>query len=96
MPGARNHARASNTAWSKWIATWKLSLDATRRTDSEAVAGAINAPVRSATLRSSVDYAARPGEPRGRKPGAGGGTEKSSFPARAEGEKRFRSVTKNP
>ena len=94
--GAPNHARASSTASSQWISTRTLRRAASRKTDSTAVAGATNAPVRSAASRSSEDYAARTGEPRGRKPAAGLGTENSSFPAPAEGEKRLRSVTQNP
>ena len=48
--------------------------------------------------QSNSDYAARGecGDPRGRKSGAGLRLTNPSFPARAEGEKRLRSATRNP
>jgi hypothetical protein len=65
-----------------------------------------NRGVGSATLgqswcevwRWSLDYAARPAcdEPRGWKSAGISGPRSSSRPARAEGEKRFRSDTRNP
>ena len=48
---------------------------------------------------SRGDYAAgrEPGEPRGRNLGGGtSGTGRTNRPARAEGEKRLRSATRNP
>ena len=52
----------------------------------------------SATWRSIGDYAVRGGrgDPRGRKSGGGSGADNPTWPARAEGEKRFRSLTRNP
>jgi len=48
--------------------------------------------------RWTRDYAAprAPGEPRGRKWRGRPATGKSTWPARAEGEKRLRSATRNP
>jgi hypothetical protein len=51
-----------------------------------------------ARWRSTEDYAAGgvPGEPRGRNCGGTSGMGKTNRPARAEGEKRLRSATRNP
>jgi hypothetical protein len=67
-----------------------------RGSEGAALAGAGRSPF--AASRSSADYAARGerGEPRGRKSGGGEGTDNLTWPARAEGEKRFRSLTRNP
>ena len=48
--------------------------------------------------QSTKGYAARgePGDPRGRNWGGISGMDSPSRPARAEGEKRFRSATRNP
>src|SRR5712691_1131682 len=48
--------------------------------------------------QSTRDYAARgePGDPRGRNRVGISGMDSPSRPARAEGEKRFRSATRNP
>jgi hypothetical protein len=48
--------------------------------------------------QSNLGYAARGerGDPRGRKSSAGLQLTNASFPARAEGEKRLRSATRNP
>ena len=75
-----------------------LIPETTRNTDSAAVASATDAPERCAAWRSSVGYAAPggPGDPRGRKSAAGLEATNPRLPARAEGEKRFRSATRNP
>jgi hypothetical protein len=51
-----------------------------------------------ARWQSSADYAVRdePGDPRGRKFGGDSGADNPTWPARTEGEKRFRSATRNP
>src|SRR6266481_2409017 len=48
--------------------------------------------------QSTRGYAARgePGDPRGRNRGGISGMDSPSRPARTEGEKRFRSATRNP
>jgi hypothetical protein len=53
---------------------------------------------RFSMLRSNVDYDALGGlgDPRGRKSGGGSAVRNPRLPARAEGEKRFRSATRNP
>jgi hypothetical protein len=75
-----------------------ISLETTRKKGSKAVAAASGAPERCVASRASADYAARGvcGDPRGRKSGAGPGATNLRWPARAEGEKRFRSATRNP
>lgn len=69
-----------------------------RRKDIAAVAAARPAPAESVALRSSMDYAARGGcgDPRGRNSCAGSGIVNLRLPMWAEGEKRFRSATRNP
>src|SRR5580658_6657706 len=99
MPGARRRIiRAQPHAWPKPISMPRIIRSAIRKTGTEAVAAAVDAPERYAASRWSVDYAALGvrGEPRGRKSGAGPGATNPSWPARAEGEKRFRSATRNP
>ena len=70
----------------------------TRRKDSEGVAREGAEQSSFLALRWSSGYAARGerGDPRGRKPGGGCGVDNPTWPARAEGEKRFRSATRNP
>ena len=72
--------------------------ETTHKRDSAVVAAATDGPERCATSRSSRDYAVRggPGDPRGRKSGAGPEAANPRLPAWAEGEKRFRSATRNP
>lgn len=69
-----------------------------RSRDNRAVAVVTGAPGQFVELQSIVDYAVPGvrGEPRGRKSGAGLGIWNPRWPARAEGEKRFRSATRNP
>jgi len=75
-----------------------LSPETIRRMDSEATAAATSAPERCEVSQLSADYVARDvrGDPRGRKSGAGMEAMNPRRPARAEGEKRFRSATRNP
>lgn len=96
--GTPNHAPRGKLASIKSISTPTLSPQTTHKKGSEAVAAATGPPARCGASRSSVDYAARggPGDPRGRKSGVGWKTANPRWPTRAEGEKRFRSVTRNP
>ena len=75
-----------------------LSPETIHRTGSNQVGAAIGAPRRCAGSRSTADYAAPGGfgAPRGRKSGAGPGAENPRSTACSEGEKRFRSATRNP
>jgi len=65
---------------------------------SEGVAPAVAGQGSFSTSQSNSDYAARGerGDPRGRKSGSGPGAANPRWPARAQGEKRFRSATRNP
>jgi hypothetical protein len=96
--GTASHARRDKPALTKWISIPTLSLEITRKRGNEATASIIGAPERSESWRSNADYVARGvrGDPRGRKSGAGLGVANPRWPARAEGEKRFRSATRNP
>lgn len=96
--GAPKHAQTGKVALRKSSSMPTLSLETTRKKGSEAIAAARGAPERCVALRSSADYAARGvrGDPRGRKFGAGPGATNPRCPARAEGEKRLRSATRNP
>jgi len=77
--------------------TPKIIRNQSHKTDSEPPAGGGNARSSRAAWRSNRDYAARDGrEPRGRKPGGSWGAGNPRLPMRAEGEKRFRSATRNP
>jgi len=80
------------------ILTPRISQSATHKRGSEAVERAEAGQSLFSKSQSSSDYAARGGrgEPRGRKPGGGEGADNLTWPARAEGEKRFRSLTRNP
>ena len=81
-----------------WRSQPKISPIASRRTDSEEVPAAASARSSSAASQLSAGYAARGGcgDPRGRNSGGGSGEDNLTFPTRAEGEKRFRSATRNP
>jgi len=96
--GTPSRDQAANTASRKSNSTPTLSPGTIRKRGSEAVAATIAEPRRYVASRWSADYAAPPGrvDPRGRKSGAGSGAENPRLPARAEGEKRFRSATRNP
>jgi len=80
------------------ILTPTLSPEMIRKMGSEAIAAARGVPERCEGSQSSADYVARGvrGDPRGRKFGMDAGTTNLRWPARAEGEKRFRSATRNP
>src|ERR1700677_1382140 len=100
MPGARRRTiRAQPHAWPKPISMPRIIRSAIRKTGTEAVAQADAGPESSSALQWKSDYAARDergDDPRGRKSGAGLGATNPRWPARAEGEKRFRSATRNP
>jgi hypothetical protein len=76
----------------------KIIPSAIHKKDIEGVAGAGVGQGSFSGLQSNWDYAARGerGDPRGRKSGAGPAATNLRWPARAEGEKRFRSATRNP
>jgi hypothetical protein len=98
-PGApRRIIRALPPAWPQPISMRKIIPSAIHRKDIEGVARAGVGPGSFVVLQSNADYAARGerGDPRGRKSGAGPGATNPRWPARAEGEKRFRSATRNP
>ena len=95
---APNHSRP-HPASSKWMSMPRISRSpCIRRRDSEAAARAVGGRGNPQAWRSSADYAVRDerGDPRGRKSGGGSGADSPTWPARAEGEKRFRSATRNP
>ena len=94
----RRIIRAQPHAWPKPISMPRIIRSAIRKTGTEAVAAAADAPERYAASRWSVDYAAlgMRGDPRGRKSGAGPGVPKSKMTGTGRGEKRFRSATRNP
>ena len=96
--GTPSHALHSKSALMKSISIATLSPAMTRKRGSEVIAVVAGVRARGEWLRSSADYVARDvfGDPRGRKPGAGPGATNPRWPARAEGEKRFRSATRNP
>jgi hypothetical protein len=80
---------------------WMLRISRSsrlRRRDSKATDRAVGGRWRSAKWRSSRDYGVRAGrgEPRGRKSGGGWAADNPRLLMRAEGEKRFRSATRNP
>jgi hypothetical protein len=82
----------------KSISMPTFSPEAIHKKGNEATGAAISAPKECASLRSSVGYDAQGvrGDPRGRKFGAGPAATNPRCPTRAEGEKRFRSATRNP
>lgn len=96
--GTPSHAPRGKPALMKLISMPTLSPETTRNKGSKGVAAVAGTPERCVASRSSEDYAARggPGDPRGRKSGAGLRVANPRWPARAEGEKRFRSATRNP
>jgi len=96
--GIPSHIPSGRPASTKSISIPTLSPEMIRSRGSEAIAAVTDAPERSATSQSNADYVARDerGDPRGQKSGAGPGAANPRCPARAEGEKRFRSPTKNP
>jgi hypothetical protein len=85
-------------AWSMPISTLRIRQSAIHKKDSKGV-GRTGCELSPFSMsQSSADYAARGerGAPRGRKFGGGDGADNLTWPARAEGEKRFRSLTRNP
>ena len=98
MRGTPNHAPRSRPALMKSISIPTLSSAMIRRRGSEAIAATTGVREPGESLRSSVDYVAPGvrGDPRGRKCGVGPRAANPRWPARAEGEKRFRSATRNP
>jgi hypothetical protein len=96
--GTPGHALEDRPVLMKSISMPTFSLEAIHKKGNEATGAAMSAPKECASLRSSVGYDAQGvrGDPRGRKFGAGLGTTNLRWPARAEGEKRFRSATRNP
>ena len=99
MPGAQHRIiHAPGPVWLTAILTRKIIPNAIHRTDIEEVAQATVGQGSFSESRWNSDYAARDerGEPRGRKSDAGPGATSPVLPARAEGEKRFRSATRNP
>jgi hypothetical protein len=96
--GIQSHAPNGRPALIKSISISALNSEGTHKTGSEVTAALTDAPERSVMSQSIGDYVARGerGDPRGRKSGVGLGTANRRWPARAEGEKRFRSATRNP
>jgi hypothetical protein len=96
--GTQSHAPTGRPALMISISIPTLSRVLTRIRGSEVTVAPADAPERSVASQWSADYVARgePGDPRGRKCGVGLGTTNLTWPARAEGEKRFRSATRNP
>jgi hypothetical protein len=96
--GIQSHAPNGRPALMKSISISTLSSEGTRKRGSEITAALTDAPDRSVTSQSSADYVARGerGDPRGRKSDGDLGATNRRWPARAEGEKRLRSATRNP
>jgi hypothetical protein len=96
--GRQSHDPNGRPALMKSISILTLSSEGIRKRGIEATAALSDAPVCSVTSQSSADYVARDerGDPRGRNAGVGLGTANLRWPTRAEGEKRFRSATRNP
>jgi hypothetical protein len=96
--GIQSYAPNGRPALMKSISISTLSSEGTRKKGSKVTVALTDAPERSVMSQSSGDYAARGerGDPRGRKSVVGLGTANLRWPARAEGEKRFRSATRNP
>ena len=96
--GTPGHAPKGRPASMKSISMPTFSPVTIRKKGSEAVGAVTGAPERGARSQSSEDYAARGGrgDPRGRKSGGNSGADSPTWPARTEGEKRFRSATRNP
>ena len=85
-------------ALSNPILTPRIIPSAIHRTDIEEAGPAAVGQAWLSASRSNSDYAARDefGDPRGLKSGVGSQLRNASFPARAEGEKRLLSATRNP
>jgi hypothetical protein len=96
--GIQSHTPNGRPALMKSISILTLNSEGTRKRGIEATAALSDAPACSVTSQSSADYVARDerGDPRGRNSGVGLGTANLRWPTRAEGEKRFRSATRNP
>ena len=97
--GEPNLTPAGRVVSSKSISMPMFSRSGNHKTGSEPVAVAASVPVRCEASRWNADYAARAvfgDDPRGRKSGAVSGATNPRWPARAEGEKRFRSAMRNP
>ena len=75
-----------------------IILAATRRKDNEVAVAAVGAQARCGSWQSSADYVVRGGrgDPRGRKFGGSSGADSPTWPAQTEGEKRVRSLIRNP
>ena len=85
-------------ALSNPISTPRIIASPIHRTDIEEVGPAAIGQAWLSASRLNSDYAARDefGDPRGLKFGVGSQLVTASFPARAEGEKRLLSATRNP
>jgi hypothetical protein len=96
--GRPSHGPSGRPVLMQSILTPTLSPEMIRKMGSEAIAAARGVPERCEGSQSSADYVARGvrDDPRGRKFGMDAGTTNLRWPARAEGEKRFRSATRNP
>ena len=71
--GTASHARRDRPVLRKWISIPTLSPEITRKRGNDATAAITGALERSESWRSNADYVVRgvPGDPRGRKSGAG-------------------------
>jgi hypothetical protein len=96
--GIQSHDPNGRPALMKLISILTLNSEGTRKRGIEATAALSDAPACSLASQSSADYVApdERGDPRGRNSGVGLRTANLRWPARAEGEKRFRSATRNP
>jgi hypothetical protein len=96
--GIQSHAPNGRPALRKSISISMLSWEGTHKRGSEVTAVLTGAPEPGVTSQSSSDYVAQGerGDPRGRNSRVGLGTTNLRWPTRAEGEKRFRSATRNP
>ena len=98
IAGIQSHPPDGRPVSIRWIWTLTMSPAESRSGDNAAVAAANDEPELSEGSRSNTDYDV-PGardEPRGLKSGAGAAVASAVLPARAEGEKRLRSATRNP
>jgi hypothetical protein len=94
---APNHSRPASCVTETDIDA-EIMSSAIHKKDTEEVARVAVEQGSFSRLQWNSDYAARGerGDPRGRKSGAGPGATNPRWPARAEGEKRLRSATRNP